>query len=101
MSRAIVKEHPIMRVFNTKGDYKDLFDAVMQFKQPIDSNSSHTKTIIKFFEFAVSKIPDVKSSSTGREFGLQSAEAKHMFGDSLAGIMYVAMNKVTHLMTCK
>lgn len=86
-SKLIVKDHPIMRVFNAKGEFKDLFDAVMLFKDPIDSNSYQTKIIIKFFEFAASQIPEIRSASTGREYELHSREAIEIFGASLANSM--------------
>ena len=100
-SRVIVKEHPIMRVSNAKGELKELFDAVIVFKDPIDSKSPQTKIIIKFFEFAASQIPEIRNTSTGREYELHSREAIEIFGVALADSMYKAMNKVTYLMTCK
>ena len=102
--RAVVveKERPlIMRVFNAKGEYKELLEAVKEFKHPIDFNSAQTLTIVRFFEFASSKIPEVRSTSTGREYELQSIEANRYFGETLARSMYVTMHKVTYLMTCK
>ena len=90
-----------MRVFNAKGEYKDLLEAVKEFKHPIDFNSSQTETIIRFFEYATSKIPEIRNISTGREYELQSLEANRMFGETLAKSMYVNMNKLTYLMTCK
>ena len=98
----VEKERPlIMRVFNAKGEYKELLEAVKEFKHPIDFNSSQTLTIVRFFEFASSKIPEVRSTSTGREYEMQSNEANRYFGETLARNMYVTMNKVTYLMTCK
>ena len=100
--KVVVKETPaIMRVFNAKGEYKELLESVKEFKHPIDFNSSQTQTIVKFFEFASSKIPEVRSTSTGREYEMQSNEANRYFGETLARSMYVTMNKVTYLMTCK
>ena len=96
-----VKEPPIMRVFNVKGEYKELLEAVKEFKQPINFDSSQTKTIVRFFEFASSKIPEIRNSSTGREYELQSKEANQLFGETLARSMYLTMNKLTSLMTCK
>jgi len=97
----LIEKHTIMRVFNAKGDYKDLLEAVKEFKHPIDFNSSQTETIIRFFEYATSKIPEIRNISTGREYELQSLEANRMFGETLAKSMYVTMNKLTYLMTCK
>lgn len=98
----VVREKPlIMRVFNAKGEYKELLEAVKEFKHPIDFNSAQTLTIIRFFEFASSKIPEIRNTSTGREYEMQSKEANGFFGETLARLMYVTMNKVTYLMTCK
>ena len=98
----VEKERPlIMRVFNAKGEYKELLEAVKEFKHPIDFDSAQTLTIVRFFEFALSKIPEVRNTSTGREYELQSNEANRYFGETLGRSMYVTMNKVTYLMTCK
>ena len=97
----VIEKHTIMRVFNAKGEYKDLLEAVKEFRHPIDFNSTNTQTIIRFFEFASSKIPEIRNISTGREYELQSNEAIRMFGETLARSMYVTMNELTYLMTCK
>jgi len=97
----VIEKHTIMRVFNAKGVYKDLLEAVKDFRHPIDFDSSKTQTVIRFFEFASTKIPEIRNISTGREYELQSIEAIRMFCEPLARSMYVTMNKLTYLMTCK
>jgi hypothetical protein len=97
----VIEKHTIMRVFNAKGVYKDLLEAVKEFRHPIEFNSSQTQTVIRFFDFASTKIPEIRNVSTGREYELQSIEAIRMFGEPLARSMYVTMNKLTYLMTCK
>jgi len=90
-----------MKVFSCKGFLKDLCVSVDSFKDPIEYTSAKNREILRFFKYVASQIPEVRSNFTGREFELNSSEAKHIFGEVLAQNMYVAMNRINLSMTCK